>query len=538
MLRFLSLAAATPLTLPRHRPPRAKAFAAARSRAVPINLELVTLTDTSAVLTWFTADPARLDDYGRPAPLPADTVVELGTTPERLVTVVERDDETPYHYVELTGLEPGRTYWYRCMSNGLVAVPTQVPGTLTSTGRFTTPLPPPGRHLLTMAWANDTHIGEMVSGLAISNPSLPGGGFPPGFAADPTNPYWKVMAIAAVDEARERGADLLLVAGDLTSEAEPANMAMARSILDRFGTYRHDYWVVRGNHDRPHAGPTWASCRRSPTPEYGDCLLDEFFPDGRTWFSFDHRGLHVVGLDTNDLRGQGAISPEQFEWLEADLAASSGKPTFVFGHHPVSEESSVTAVPPVVFTVNRADAQRLEKLVASHSVVGVYTGHTHRNKRTSSPDAPGVPFIELGAVKEYPGGYGIVRIHEGGYAVNFYKTRADPARAWSERSRGEYLNLYPYYTLGNLEDRNFVVEADFSDVARALATSPGRAHSARVAAEELPATGGDATPLAVGTGLAGAGLAAAALARRARPARDGKVPEPAGVPGDRLADQG
>ena len=33
---------------------------------------------------------------------------------------------------------------------------------------------------------------------------------------------------------------------------------------------------------------------------------------------------------------------------------------------------------------------------------------------------------EVGAVKEYPGGFTLLRIHSGGYALNFYKTRGEP----------------------------------------------------------------------------------------------------------------
>lgn len=40
--------------------------------------------------------------------------------------------------------------------------------------------------------------------------------------------------------------------------------------------------------------------------------------------------------------------------------------------------------------------------------------------------------------------------------VNFWKTKDPEARAWSERSRGEYLGLYPFYTFGGFGDRNWV----------------------------------------------------------------------------------
>jgi Calcineurin-like phosphoesterase len=507
-LRYSGLVAATPLFA---RAP-ARRFAQVAATAVPMNLELVTLTESSAVLTWFTGDPLSPDQYGRPAPVPADTVLLLGTSPLAMRPVVERDDETPYHYVELTGLSPSTTYFYRAVSNGLAATPTQGYPEVPATGSFTTWAPLPGRHLFTMGWCNDLHLGELTSGLAYSNSSLPGGGFPPGYPVDPDNPYWRVMARATVAEAKARGAELLLLNGDLTSEAEPVHMAEVRATFDAFGPYRQAYWVTRGNHDRAHSGPTWSGCRPVPGhPGYDDCLLDAFFPDGRTFFGFDHHGVHFVGLDTTDtVSGQGSFPPGQAEWLRAELAAHSGVPTFVFGHHPVSEQARVLAVQSPGFMLDEQSALRLEQALATApSLVGVYNGHTHRNNRTSSPLVPNVPFVELGAVKEYPGGYGLVRVHEGGYAVNFYKTKADPARAWSERSRGEYLGLYPYYTLGRLADRNFVVAADLSDAARPAPAAPSTAGPS----SPLPATGG--TGPALGLAAAGAGIALRRAARSA-----------------------
>jgi hypothetical protein len=484
-----------------------------------MHLELVTLTETSVVLTWFTGDPTAPDEFGRPEPIPADTIVLLGTSPASLATAVERDDGTPYHYVELTGLQPGQQYFYQCRSNGLPATPTSAAPEPAATGTFTTPLPPPGRHLFTMAWANDLHLGEGTSGSATG--AVPGG-FPPGFAADPANPYWRFMATAAVAESRARGAELMLVCGDLTSEARPPEVAEARSILDGFGTYRDDYYVIRGNHDRVHSGPTWQDC--GPVTGGNDCLRDEFFPESASYFAVDRFGVHFVGLDTVDAAGNGGIDATQFDWLAEDLKANSGRPTFVFGHHPVTEVASATAVPPVVFTLPQADASKLESLLADSSTVGVYNAHTHRNKRTTSLRSGALPYVELGAVKEYPGGFGIVRVHEGGYAVNFYKTKAEPARAWSERSRGEYLGLYPYYTLGNTSDRNFVIEADFSDAARGVPTtapssepSPGSGSGTGGSGGggALPSTGNDGSVAAIALAAAAVGAGAAYLRRDA-----------------------
>jgi hypothetical protein len=44
--------------------------------------------------------------------------------------------------------------------------------------------------------------------------------------------------------------------------------------------------------------------------------------------------------------------------------------------------------------------------------------------------------------------------------ANFWKTSSMEARAWSERSRGEYLGLAPAYQLGSLSDRNWSYDVD------------------------------------------------------------------------------
>ena len=91
-----------------------------------------------------------------------------------------------------------------------------------------------------------------------------------------------------------------------------------------------------------------------------------------------------------------------------------------------------------------------------------HSGHTHRNKRTISTTAAGVVFQEVAAVKEYPGGFHLLRVFSGGYALNFYKFHDPDAQAWSERSRPEYLGLAPFYTFGNASDRNAVFKREAS----------------------------------------------------------------------------
>src|SRR5207302_469488 len=83
---------------------------------------------------------------------------------------------TAYHYVEVRGLRPGTTYYWRAESAGRPAVPTMVTPTRPWEGSapptFTTLTRPPGKEIGRVAWLNDLHYGEQIAGLAYSHSSL------------------------------------------------------------------------------------------------------------------------------------------------------------------------------------------------------------------------------------------------------------------------------------------------------------------------------------------------------------------------------
>jgi Icc protein len=409
-----------------------------------------------------------------------DGVVRYGDDPDRLDHEArEPGAGTAYHYVEVTGLRPGRTYYYQAYSEGVAAEPrrypqlTYPPGGLSippdptmpqleqvlamllssgvvlsaSPGSVTTLVPPRGRQLLTLALCNDIHIGETVSGLVTSD-------FPPGFSQlRGLPPYPEVMVDSMIADAARRGADILVVAGDLTDAGAPEQLTESRKLLDRFGNLRlsgrlclGEYVVTWGNHDRPQHVPA---------------VYD--LPQGTVTVT-DAGGLRLIGLDTTtpDTPG-GAISNDQFGELERVLAVNPDQPTLVFGHHPVTDESAHSMIAGPAFGLDRVSAARLEALyAATPGVFFHHCGHTHRNLRTSSPVAARVNFVEVAATKEYPGGFVLLRVYEGGYMANFYKSSGALARQWSQVTSGEYLGLYPAYMLGTLEDRNYVAARDFS----------------------------------------------------------------------------
>ncbi|AYF73915.1 metallophosphoesterase family protein [Nocardia yunnanensis] len=414
---------------------------------VASDLEVVTVTDRSAVLTWTTRARNRT---GRLRPAPAGTEVRLAPADGRGVPRTWYVDglRTPYHYAEIRDLEPGRAYRFEAWSDAHRATPartwvTRRSGTPESTGVLTTLTPPPGRLLRTLALANDLHYGEPASGLFA--------GLFEGLRHS-TDEYPDFMLQSALEDLRlpDRAADHLVVAGDLTDSGTAEQSRGVRERLDAWGELGRDYFVCRGNHDiRPPEEPDhWGAVFHER-----DRLVEYFVG-----------GLRLIGLDTTRPRGAGGtLGAAQLAHLRELLRGEPDRPTVIFGHHPVTRHAAVSNPGGPGFVLDRVNAAALHALYAAAPGVFLHhSGHTHRN-RLSRPDSGiGVEFLEVGAVKEYPGGYTLLRVYEGGYMVNFYKTRSEAARRWSTRTRSQYLGLHPDHALGSCLDRNHVVLRDFS----------------------------------------------------------------------------
>lgn len=452
---------------------------AAASDVLVTDVEVSTVTDTSVIVTWFTGSTTTLDEYGFPAPVATDSGLQLAPfstttlTPGTYQTVYSDSTPTAYHYAEVSGLEPGTAYAYQALSNGQVAVRTsmQFPvgagGSLDYANVFQTLTTPPGRYLFTLALSNDLHMGEGESGI-IEN------GWPPAFEQDPGLPaYPTVMLDAMLGDLRsaDRGADRLLVAGDLTSSGYLSQATQAKQMLDGWGTLEQDYFVTRGNHDRSEAGTDWDTCTVVPgtNPVHYDCWGDVFPYPLQTLQHYLVGGLRIVGLDTTTLDDAGGtMDAAQLGALEDVLRRDRDRPTLLFGHHPITYESAATTEAGPTFDIDRPTALALQRLYArTPGVFFHHSGHTHRNKRTFLLDdgqnpIESIEFLEVGATKEYPGGYSLLRLYTGGYTVSYYKNRTPLALAWQQRTRHEYYSLYPHYMLGTIADRNHTVVRDLS----------------------------------------------------------------------------
>lgn len=406
----------------------------------PTNVELAGVNDTSFVVTWLTCSGG--------APLETDGAVayaELGSTATFTVT----SSKSAFHNVRVTGLKPGTAYRYTVSSSGLTAPPDRF-----HPGAFTTLTPPGAREAVRVAVLADIHIGEGISGIA-------SGDFPPGYTSE--KDYSLEMLRGAVRTANASDVDLVLLPGDNTSHGDRHDLEVAKKELDRLHA---PYLISRGAHDRGgQYDEAAAEC-----PPGGDCFMEVFYPrssPGPATFARAAGGWLFITLDSaHPETGAGRLDPDQLAWLDEQLtrAAAKNLPAVIFFHHPVAEYSSTLAVPPAVFGVEQQDAQEFLELIGRHDVRLVINAHTHRNWIAYSPHTGRMPIIETGPVKEYPAGVTLLRIYDEGLMREWLPVDCDFCNMWRETTRGEYMSLYPLYTLGSLRERNFVHRFDGPDV--------------------------------------------------------------------------
>ena len=145
--------------------------------------------------------------------------------------------------------------------------------------------------------------------------------------------------------------DFCLVAGDLTENGTPEQMAAVRDILKAVGKPLH---VVVGNHDYR------SDDDRRP--------FEEAFPKSLN-YSFKHRDWQFVCLDSSEARrAQVSVQGPTLRWLDDNLPKlAPGRPTVICTHFPLG--------PWVPMRVTNAE-QVLERFKA-FNLQAVFNGHFH-----------------------------------------------------------------------------------------------------------------------------------------------------------------
>lgn len=286
---------------------------------------------------------------------------------------------------------------------------------------------PEGRLLSVVATVNDVHFGETECG-RIDDSQLG----PIQFSLPGEQPYPITMNAGAIAEIKRLNPDAVLVKGDLTESGTDEQFAAFREHYE--GAFADKLFVARGNHDR-----------------YRD--QNEFVGD--QWIELP--GITIALIDTTiPMQTTGRIDPPQFEWLNDQLSAST-TPVIIMGHHQQWTEGNRSDD---YFGLHPDSSEALDALAARHVCVLAYTaGHTHRHRVRRMPRS-GIPTIEIGCVKDFPGSWAEYRVYEGGVMQVVHRVSSPEALEWSERCRHLYEDFgidYETYAMGTLEDRCLIL---------------------------------------------------------------------------------
>jgi len=167
-------------------------------------------------------------------------------------------------------------------------------------------------------------------------------------------------AVARVNALPQNPA-LVLHTGDITQLAKPDEFDTANEVLKSLKTDRVFY--VPGEHD--------------VATDNGAAYLQRYGKGtvGGGWYSFDHSGVHFIGLvNVLNLKagGLGSLGAEQIAWLKKDLATlPASTPLVLFAHVPLW-----TVYPEWGWGTD--DSEQVLALVKRFGSVTVLNGHIHQ----------------------------------------------------------------------------------------------------------------------------------------------------------------
>ncbi len=218
------------------------------------------------------------------------------------------------------------------------------------------------------------------------------------------------------------GGDLIHAHGNLTKRDAAEAERMASAYLDAAKALHPSIPLrnVAGNHD---VGNT-------PAPESYAWYEERF---GKPWYSFEHKGVFFVVLETNVLKHPEqlpGVAEKQLAWLEDTLRGVRGaryRHRIVFMHHPfcmktIDEKECYE-------NLSVETRVRLLTIFEENEVDAIFSGHFHGNRQL---EVGGIECVITTAVARSlrggPPGFRIVKVTPGGVEHSFHSWDHAPER--------------------------------------------------------------------------------------------------------------
>jgi len=227
---------------------------------------------------------------------------------------------------------------------------------------------------------------------------------------------------ACISAFNENDVDFIVHLGDMidwSNQPEQGRKALADvlRVIDRYPGPKH---FLLGNHDVDSV----------PPEELAQTLP---FPGGRTWYSFDHKGVHFIMLDCNFDEQETPYRPGttrwddcwlpsfELEWLKNDLAAAQSDVAVVMVHALLDDLSDR-------HVIRNAQAARTILEGCGKQVI-VFQGHMHcgRESETNGIGYHTLPAIVNGRTHNV---YWLVDVDDDAVTATIYDTlrRSGPQR--------------------------------------------------------------------------------------------------------------
>jgi len=268
--------------------------------------------------------------------------------------------------------------------------------------------------------------------------------------------------IKVIEQANASKPDLVMHLGDITT-SHPQRPSWDKECLNArklIGTIDVPVHLCPGNHDVGNklslSLPNWPANAGDPRKSFhvsddNIALYKQYF--GEPYYSFDHKGCHFIVLLEHVFGSGWQVEKEEWEWLEADLAAhQDARHVFMFFHTPIYWVDPVRDVGPENYEIiDEEPRARLLELIDKYRARAVFTGHTHHNitnqyERTGLFTVTSTAFArnswalypDVGGGNRDPAhaGYLIVRVYGDSAVVNFVRTvdRTPPAGPLQEQT--------------------------------------------------------------------------------------------------------
>ena len=363
--------------------------------------EVFAIEDSSIQVTW------------RDAPVgPVTLVVDDGRAARRLEAIGETG---PGSFV-VDDLEPDTSYTVTAAPKGDEPGP---PRRIRTLPRL------PGAELARLATISDVHIGEPYFGLLPRTFERP----------EPPVPHPVRCATAAIAEATQWRAQHIVFKGDLVDHGSRAEWGELASLLD---TVPRPWSMMLGNHE------TMGKNR-----EPADAMLRELGLPTELVRVVEMPGLRVVLVETAlEGHGHGRVGDAG---AAIDAVAETPLPCLVVLHHHVQRLPVPLFWPPGIGS--RSGNQFVDGLRRANPKVLVTSGHSHRHRMRL---IHGVPHVEVGSVKDYPGVWAGYAVHESGLRQVVRRVSPSDCLRWTDKTRRVMFGSWRLFSPGDLTDRCFV----------------------------------------------------------------------------------